>query len=127
MRTRDKVTQEALELINGDRQDQYGQASLNFLRIANRWSQQMRTHVEPADVALAMAEVKLARLAEGYKRDSVVDAIGYLALYAELEEASHGKANQESQASADHETTDQPGALLSTTSKGDAPDASLGG
>jgi len=42
----------------------------------------------PADVARAMLGIKLARTPHGYKRDSLVDAIGYAAIAVELEETA---------------------------------------
>lgn len=128
---RNEFASEAMRLINGDRQDQYGPASLNFMRIANRWSQQTRHHFEPATVALLMAEVKLARLAEGYKRDSVIDAIGYLALYGELEEAGHGETEIETAAGLLHtgradETKDPAEGQRDRPSDCDATESTLG-
>jgi len=44
----------------------------------------LRVDVEPWQVCVMMADVKIARLAEGYTEDSVIDLIGYAALAAEL-------------------------------------------
>lgn len=75
----------ALHLINGERKNTYG-GNENFYRIAERWEQQLGDEIAPWKVCLMMAELKMARLANGYHEDSVIDAIGYLALCAELHE-----------------------------------------
>ena len=77
----------ALNLINGERKKTYG-GNENFYRIVERWEQHIGDEIEPWKVCLLMAELKLARLANGYHDDSIVDAIGYLALAAELHEES---------------------------------------
>jgi hypothetical protein len=82
---RKEVMEAALDLICGDRQKTYG-GNENFHRIAERWEQQIGDEIDPWKVALLMTELKLARLANGYHEDSVIDAIGYLALLAELYE-----------------------------------------
>lgn len=91
---RDEFLEAAKQKINGERQDDYGDASLNMLRIANRASQHISADFDAASIAMMLVEVKLGRLAHKYKRDSVVDAIGYLALFGELEEAGHGKTEK---------------------------------
>jgi hypothetical protein len=75
-------------LINGDRQAQYGPPSENFARIAAGWSVILGTDVTPDKVALCMAWLKIARLAQGPHRDSYVDGAGYMALAAEMGLAS---------------------------------------
>ena len=79
-------------LINGQRQEDYGAAELNFQRIADRWNQFLgdsNVNIKPWQVAVMMADLKIARMCqEGpYKsihEDTPVDAIGYLALAVEL-------------------------------------------
>jgi hypothetical protein len=84
MKKRTAVLQQADNLINGDRQASYGDASVNFRRIAERWTQILRTDVEPWQVALMMADLKIARMCEGAHEDSFIDGLGYLALASEL-------------------------------------------
>ena len=74
----------ASELINGPRQQSYGRPAENFARIAERMKQMLGIDLAPWQVAQMMAEVKLARLANGWHDDSVDDAIAYLALMKEL-------------------------------------------
>ena len=99
---RDTVLEEARLIINGPRQELYGPAEVNFKRCADRWSQQLEGRgkmlpfdtLDAKDVALMMVELKLARLATRYSRDSVIDAIGYLAIYAELMEGNHAEETE---------------------------------
>lgn len=81
---RQQALDQASSLIHGDRNKDYGPPKVNFQRIADRWSQLLRVDVEPWQVCVMMADVKIARLAEGYTEDSVIDLIGYAALAAEL-------------------------------------------
>lgn len=82
--TRSAVLREADGLINGDRQKQYGTPQENHARIAKGWEVILKTSVTPDQVALCMAWLKIARLAEGPHRDSYVDGAAYMALAAEL-------------------------------------------
>lgn len=81
---RSRLLDEAKALINGPRQETYGTPEQNFQRIADRWSQYLGGDISPYDVCIMMAELKLARLANGRDRDGLRDACGYLALAAEI-------------------------------------------
>lgn len=74
----------ASELIHGPRNADYGPPKLNFQRIAHRWTQILKVDVEPWQVCLMMADLKIARMCEGYTEDGPIDIIGYAALMAEL-------------------------------------------
>ena len=85
---RDRTIEIAQGLINGDRQDAYGKAEDNFKRIAERWTQLLGIEIKPWQVGVMMADLKLARLANGKPNlDSFIDGIGYLALASELSSA----------------------------------------
>lgn len=84
MTRRQDVLNEANRLIHGPRQAHYGTPSVNFRRFADRIEQHIGQDVPTWQSAVIMADLKLARLAQGYHEDSIVDAIGYLALAAEL-------------------------------------------
>ena len=86
MNTRTKTLQAASDLINGDRERDYGTPKENFERIAIGWSVILGADVSAEQVALCMAWLKIARLANGPHADSYVDGAGYLALAAELSE-----------------------------------------
>lgn len=83
---RSLLLEDAHDLINGDRQAEYGTPQENFGRIADRWTQYLGVTIEPYDVAIMMMDLKLARLCNDVKRDSLVDIAGYAALAAELKE-----------------------------------------
>jgi len=86
------VLMDALRVINGDRQDAYGNPEDSFGIIADLWSSYVKgliAHCEDVDefwfgkkdVALMMSLLKVARiLGGGGNHDSYVDGIGYLAL-----------------------------------------------
>lgn len=79
---RRSLLQEAEELINGARADDYGDATDSFAHIANLWGAYLGQPVRPADVAVCMVLLKISRLKHsGYSHhDSFVDAAGYIAL-----------------------------------------------
>lgn len=85
--TRVQILKEAAGLITGDRQEEYGTPQVNFQRIATMFQVLFpEREWTPADIAIAMLSLKLARGVQGYKRDTAVDAAGYAALWAELSE-----------------------------------------
>lgn len=92
MTPRSQILSEADALINGDRQAQYGPPEANFERIAVGWRVILGCDVRPDQVALCMAWLKMARLANGPHRDSYVDGAGYIALAAELAKQSNNGA-----------------------------------
>ena len=68
-----------------ERRDDYGDAADQFSAIAARWSITLGISVTPAQVALCMIDLKLARLTYDPRHiDSVVDVIGYAALLREV-------------------------------------------
>ena len=68
-----------------ERRDDYGDAADQFSAIAARWSITLGMPVTPAQVALCMIDLKLARLTYDPRHiDSVVDVIGYAALLREV-------------------------------------------
>ncbi len=83
--TRDEVLDEARTIINGDRANDYGDASENFARIAQGWSVILGTEVTLAQVALCMDWVKTSRLIQSPDHlDSWIDKAGYSGLGAEV-------------------------------------------
>lgn len=83
IRAKDYLT-DAIEII-GDRGLVYGDPGINHLRIAQLWSVYFERSIEPYDVAMAMALVKIARLIETKQHnDSVLDACAYLSIFGEL-------------------------------------------
>lgn len=80
------LTDEANELVNGDRQKAYGHPRQNFQVTADLWSVVLGVPVTPEQVALCMVQVKIARELHSPKRDNLVDAIGYILTYEKLGE-----------------------------------------
>ena len=80
--------QDAHKVINGERQDAYGNPEDCFAQIAALWnwylSAKGKKLVDAADVAMMMVLLKVAREASNHKRDNVVDACGYLGLYGDM-------------------------------------------
>ncbi len=75
------ILREAENLVIGDRQTDYGHPADDFARSAAMMSQvlskKLKVPIEPEDVPLLMIAVKLSRLVNGHKRDSLVDIAGY--------------------------------------------------
>lgn len=68
-----------------ERRDDYGDPAEQFRAIADRWSITLGMPITPAQVALCMIDLKLARLAyDPGHVDSLVDVIGYAALMREV-------------------------------------------
>lgn len=81
---RSGVLNEAAELINGDRNNQYGPPGQDFARTAGILNalgyKSPNGPIMPHDVALMMNAVKMSRLVwSPQKRDSWVDFAGYAA------------------------------------------------
>jgi hypothetical protein len=69
----------------GDRRRRYGRATELFDAIARRWSVTLGVNVTPAQVALCMIDVKVARLGhDPGSSDSAVDVAGYAACLHEI-------------------------------------------
>ena len=68
-----------------DRGKDYGLAALNHLRIAKLWSAYLERNIEPHEVAICMALVKISRLQESpHHADSYKDGVCYLALAGQI-------------------------------------------
>ena len=69
----------------GNRQRQYGDATVLFEHIAKRWSLVLGAEVTPAQVALCMIDLKMARLVHDPTHlDSMVDVAGYAGCLREV-------------------------------------------
>lgn len=82
---RSVILRTAGNLINGQRAKDYGDAGENFQRIADLWSPVLGKTITPEQVALCMAQVKIARLITSpAHEDSWIDLSGYAALGGEI-------------------------------------------
>jgi len=81
---REEILQTAIDLTMHDRNEQNGDPLENHQRIAKIWSVILGIEVEPYQVALCMAGMKLARLAFNPLEDSFIDGAAYLAIAGEI-------------------------------------------
>lgn len=72
------ITEEAQKLVNGDRQQDYGDMQDSFQRIAGLWSAYTGIHIDALDVAKMMILLKVSRAKYQNHRDSYVDIVGYV-------------------------------------------------
>lgn len=73
---------DAADIID-DRGFEYGHPAVNIKRIAELWTTYYGREIDPLDVCICMALVKISRLVETPKRDSFLDLIAYAALAGE--------------------------------------------
>lgn len=78
---------EAVRLVNTDRQKTYDHPFDNFSRIGLIWSAILDKEITPEQVALCMVGVKLAREAYAPKDDNIIDGVGYFLTLAKVREA----------------------------------------
>ena len=82
---RKDILDQATALTVGDRNVQHGDPWPNHDNIARIWSVILDQHIEPYQVALCMAGLKLARLSGNpTNMDSYIDGAAYLAISGEL-------------------------------------------
>jgi hypothetical protein len=82
---RTEILHQADVLINGPRADAYGTPEKNFGNVARLWEPIFGVDVTPVQVALALSQLKVARLIQSPDHeDSWIDAAGYIALGGEM-------------------------------------------
>ena len=74
------ILREAHDIIHGPRRDAYGPPEESFDMLSQLWSAILKIEVSPADVALMMIALKLAREANNHQRDNLTDICGYAQL-----------------------------------------------
>lgn len=72
------MSEEAQQIVNGERQQDYGNINDSFLRIAGLWSAYTGFTIDKYDVAKMMMLLKISRAKNGNHRDSYVDIVGYV-------------------------------------------------
>lgn len=90
--TKKEVLENALKIVTGDREKDYGKPEDNFKTIAEIWTAVLRRKgklvmgqdINEHDVALCMVGVKLAREANEHKPDNCTDGAGYFACAADV-------------------------------------------
>lgn len=76
-KSEENILDEAQRLVSGDRNRQYGEPWEDYARVAAFWSQIAGKILTPKQCILMMVALKLARLCNQFKRDSLVDLAGY--------------------------------------------------
>jgi hypothetical protein len=86
---RGEILDEAKRLTHGDRNKNYGSPLTNHTRIAKLWSVWLQTEITPAQAAMCLALVKVARLIETPDHlDSFTDGAAYFSIAGEIETES---------------------------------------
>jgi len=86
MMQRGEILDEAKRLTHGDRNKNYGKPLTNHQRIAGLWSVFLETEITPAQAAMCLALVKVARLIETPDHlDSFIDGAAYFSIAGEFE------------------------------------------
>jgi hypothetical protein len=78
------TSSEGLHLVNGDRQADYGEPTVNMANIAKAWSGIVGYEILPRHVPLMLAAMKLVREGHKHKDDNLVDAQGYIEIAARV-------------------------------------------
>jgi len=84
---RGKILKEAIDIINGERQDQYGKPEDSFALIAELWTsyvKRINRDLNAKDIALMMVLFKIAREVHQGKVDNIIDGAGYLGIAGDL-------------------------------------------
>ena len=72
------ILDEAKEIVNGQRQEDYGDARSCFNRIAKMWSGYLGIDITAFDVANLMITLKVCRAhGKGFQKESFTDIVGY--------------------------------------------------
>lgn len=84
--SREEILQKAKECVCGQREQDYGRPEDNFKTIADLWNVYLGLeNINSVDVAMMMALLKIARIANGGGTgDSFVDLAGYAACGGEI-------------------------------------------
>lgn len=72
------MIEEAKELVDGTRNEDYGSIKDSFQRIAGLWSAYTGFTIDKYDVGKMMMLLKISRAKVGNHRDSYVDIVGYV-------------------------------------------------
>ena len=83
-RVRTTILQEAESLVSGDREEEHGDFYSNAYLTAKLWYGYTGWDIQPEQVPVMLALLKIARSNNSNNMDNFRDAAGYLALAAEL-------------------------------------------
>ena len=75
-----ELLEEAANIVEGQRKEDYGETYKSFERISNLWSAYLSCPISPSDVAAMMFMLKISRAKQTpTHKDSWVDMAGYAA------------------------------------------------
>tara|TARA_R100001086_G_C11703057_1_gene221897 strand:+ start:243 stop:623 length:381 start_codon:yes stop_codon:yes gene_type:complete len=74
----------AIELVEKNRNKDYGDTYTNHKNIAKLWSSFLDVEITPHDVAICMALVKIARIKHYHKKDNYIDIAAYAGIAYEV-------------------------------------------
>lgn len=82
------ILEEARSLVDGDRNDAYGDPKLKYRQIADVWSVLLKSRITPEQVVLALCAVKMVRASnrDTFNRDDLVDLCGYALILSRMTE-----------------------------------------
>lgn len=87
---RSEILDTAKNMVNGSRQQDYGDPEDNFSVIAKLWSAYCGCEFTAHDVAIMMVLLKVGRISSGkYNPDNYIDGPGYFACAGEIAERSN--------------------------------------
>ena len=84
MKKTKEILEETINIVTGQRQEDYGDKVVNHRNIAELWNAYLDTDIAPHDVAICMLLVKVARLKNKKTKDCYVDMAGYAAIAGEI-------------------------------------------
>ena len=90
-RVRTRVLQEAEELVTGDREEEHGEFWANAYLTSKLWYGYTGYDIQPEQVPVMLALLKIARSHQNPSIENFRDASGYMALAAEL---VHGESEE---------------------------------
>ena len=84
MRKTKEILEETINIVTGQRQEDYGDKVVNHRNIAELWNAYLDMDIAPHDVAICMLLVKVARLKNRKTKDCYVDMARYAAIAGEI-------------------------------------------
>ena len=84
MRKTKEILEETINIVTGQRQEDYGDKVVNHKNFAELWNAYLDMDIAPHDVAICMLLVKVARLKNRKTKDCYVDMAGYAAIAGEI-------------------------------------------
>ncbi len=85
------LIERAIELVYGDRNDDYGHPHDDFTRTAGLWSAFLGVEITAEEAALMMVLLKLSREKNKHKDDNTIDSHGYLLVAGRIREREAGR------------------------------------